>query len=384
MIIIAVLASLFINSIVETLLFTIYSYFLNLNFDFIMNYYLHFSLIKITIILFIILYFKKINFNIKKFFYKQDIYTDLNNEENKKINAIFIFLTILVLIQNIYILFNGYLYMIYCCYNNKNNDSVYVLIFSIFFILATIQVSKKLYETINVQKNNFKKRIKEKIKVNFELELRRHFHDINHHLGTIAAMMELNKIKEAKDYLNEITGEIDFLQESIKSGNDYLNSLLFYKKNKCTKNNIYLDIKIIKKINSNIPDWELNRLVGNLIENAIEALLEKNLKNKKIELIIDQDNNNNIISVKTIGVYISQKINDKIFRKGYSEKGNDRGLGLDICKCIANKYKGSIILKVDKKGSIFIVKLPIKKNNHINLINYPITITNTSTLLNIF
>jgi len=101
----------------------------------------------------------------------------------------------------------------------------------------------------------------------------------------------------------------------------------------------------------------LNRIVGNLVKNAIQAIPED--KNGIVEIIAFEDNDKLIIRVKDNGKGISEDEGDKIFMPYFSTKITGIGLGLPIVKSMVETTKGRIHFEsIKDEGTTFIIELP--------------------------
>ena len=106
------------------------------------------------------------------------------------------------------------------------------------------------------------------------------------------------------------------------------------------------DIKIETKFdcslrNVHIPDTLLIEILGNLLDNAIDEVLERK-RNEKIYLHIIQKNGNKYIQVANEHEHIPFEEYKRFFEYGYSTKGSDRGCGLAYLRKIARKYNAGI------------------------------------------
>jgi two-component system sensor histidine kinase PhcS len=112
------------------------------------------------------------------------------------------------------------------------------------------------------------------------------------------------------------------------------------------------------EIHQNIPPeqalWaDRNKLIHvlvNLLQNAIDALLEKKFANgTKPEIWIEgrEENERSLIIVRDNGPGINAKIEDKIFDPFFTTKevGKGMGLGLSICYRIVQGYGGKISVR---------------------------------------
>ena len=125
---------------------------------------------------------------------------------------------------------------------------------------------------------------------------------------------------------------------------------------------IYLNIKMLANENTTI-NGDVNSLVqviNNMISNAIQAYNGKSEQN--IDLIVENDNNNLIISVQDYGCGIPEKIKDKLFREMITTKGkNGTGLGLYMSySTIKAHFNGDIRVESEEgKGTKFSIILPL-------------------------
>jgi two-component system nitrogen regulation sensor histidine kinase NtrY len=103
---------------------------------------------------------------------------------------------------------------------------------------------------------------------------------------------------------------------------------------------------------------QMNRLFTNLIQNAIEACDEK--KNCSVELNELQVDGVVQISIKDNGAGIPVEMQSKIFVPNFTTKSSGTGLGLAMCKGIAEQAGGRIWFETEKgEGSTFYVELPV-------------------------
>ncbi|MDE1724903.1 MAG: HAMP domain-containing histidine kinase [Thaumarchaeota archaeon] len=105
----------------------------------------------------------------------------------------------------------------------------------------------------------------------------------------------------------------------------------------------------------------IKQVLTNLIKNSLKAT---NPKTGKIEVILEDKENEVVISVKDNGRGIPVEARDNIFKKFYQvdttstrEKGGS-GLGLSICKGIVEAHGGSIWMKNNLPGTTFSFTLP--------------------------
>jgi len=100
--------------------------------------------------------------------------------------------------------------------------------------------------------------------------------------------------------------------------------------------------------------------LGNLIENATEAVLESESQYKRVDVLITHDARELVIEVTDTGNGIPEEIIAQVFEKSFSTKpGGKRGYGLFLVKSVVDTYKGHIDLEsTEGKGSRFRLVFP--------------------------
>lgn len=194
-------------------------------------------------------------------------------------------------------------------------------------------------------------------------------HDHNKHLQTLQAMVHLNEIDDAKEYIDGIAEKYRSADIVKITGNPALTALLNSKNKVAEIKQIKFDFCIKCNINEIIlPPWDLCSIIGNLLDNAFEAVLEKENHRKEnkrnVGLEIKFENNNYVIYVINNGPKIPKSIQKSIFQPGNTTKGSEgRGYGLFIVKKLVDEYNGEIQVLSEEK-TVFIVSLPKERIRH--------------------
>lgn len=102
---------------------------------------------------------------------------------------------------------------------------------------------------------------------------------------------------------------------------------------------------------------DLITIVGNLIDNAFDAVAE--MPDKQVWLEFVQEDGQMVFSVRDSGPGMEMSLIGKIFERGFSTKGTNRGIGLHLALQCAQRLGGELKVSSEiDKGTTFRVVLP--------------------------
>lgn len=217
----------------------------------------------------------------------------------------------------------------------------------------------KSIKNLSLQNSMKTKSIEEISELNNVLRAQRH--DFLNHLQVVYSLIELNEYKEASDYIETLYKDIKKVNKSLKTTNAAINALLQAKLVDCENKDILVDLQVETRLDKlPVPGWEMCRILGNLIDNAMDAV--KELREKGfVNIEIKETDSTYIFCVKNNGKQIHKDMKNKIFEPGYTTKGNrGQGMGLAITKEIVQRYKGRIVVDSNQSMTTFKAIIPIK------------------------
>ena len=125
-------------------------------------------------------------------------------------------------------------------------------------------------------------------------------------------------------------------------------------------------IAVRTTLNKTIPEVladrvQLQQVMVNLIENAIEAMSFVADGSRVLHLKTELDGARNIlITVEDSGPGIDPNIIERIFGRFFTTKAEGMGMGLAICRAIIEAHNGRLWAEAgDDQGSIFRISLPV-------------------------
>lgn len=102
-------------------------------------------------------------------------------------------------------------------------------------------------------------------------EMRGYKHDFHHHLQTILGQLEAGQTARAISYIRDLDYQLMHVDTLLKTGNVSLDAILSAKIGQAKAENIAVTVKACVPDSLTLTDVELSILVGNLLDNAIEA-----------------------------------------------------------------------------------------------------------------
>lgn len=163
-------------------------------------------------------------------------------------------------------------------------------------------------------------------------------HDLKNHMLALQVLVERKELEEANRYIDSMKNFMANPQEYVKTGNDTVDSLLNYKLRKANEvlHVVETNIRIPERLN--LRSFDLNVLLGNLLDNAIDASVQTEDKKLKIAMKIDK-------GILFLNIRNSCRRIDG-GRKNFLEttKGDhvNHGIGLLNVRRIVEKYHGEI------------------------------------------
>jgi hypothetical protein len=217
---------------------------------------------------------------------------------------------------------------------------VIVLFFNIMMYIFYMSMLERFsYERENLelkqQMNIYEQQIRSDIDNNRKIRTIRH--DMKHHIREINDLLTKNKIEQAKDYLYQINDEIINAQNIYNTGNDAFDGILNFYAEKYMNKSLKLEVSVAIPENLEINLYDVNIILGNLLDNALENAVNNSI------VSLDIKYNAGVLHISMSNLYIGsvKKLDGRIV----SKKGENHGYGLDNVKRIVDKYDGSMVIE---------------------------------------
>ncbi len=177
-------------------------------------------------------------------------------------------------------------------------------------------------------------------------------HDLKHHLNELQLISKQYNANEIQQYIDEMKGYINNPDELVDSGNVEIDSVLNYMLQRAKEK--LKDVKVRVTIPENIKHYfEINILIGNLLENAIEASVQTEEKYMGVAI----EHKKGVLHIKVENSFLQGKLKrkaDYLFATTKEIK-EQHGIGLQSVKRIVESSNGS--MDVDIENNIFKVAI---------------------------
>ncbi|PJN88068.1 ATP-binding protein [Bacillus sp. mrc49] len=196
--------------------------------------------------------------------------------------------------------------------------------------------------------------------------LRAQTHEYSNRLYTLLGLIQLESYKEAIDFISkevDVTqGFIHFLMKEVPD--PIIAGFILGKASLASELKIDFTFdreSSFKDIPSDINRDLLVTIIGNLINNAFEAVRENGREEKKASLFVTDLGKELIIEVEDNGKGMDAKVADRVFQNGFTTKSHqtNAGIGLSLVQEAIDGLGGSITFSSEKgKFTIFTVAIP--------------------------
>lgn len=238
----------------------------------------------------------------------------------------------------------------------------YIMLFST-YLYTNLMWGKKTEELEKVEDDYNNLKLYTEIVENLMDDLRVFKHDYNNTLSTINGYLENNEVDKVQNLVSSLlktrnhslyTG-ITPISKIADSG---LKGLLTTKVYAMVERNIHVELDIVDEIREVPIDMlDLCRMLGVFLDNALEAALHSERKYIGISFI-HYEKNLNVIVANSLSADPLPPIS-KLQQKGFSTKGEDRGLGLYSVHTLLEKYPETATLNTLVNKDLFIQDLSL-------------------------
>ena len=182
-------------------------------------------------------------------------------------------------------------------------------------------------------------------------------HDYNFHVQTIASLIRQGKVEECLHYVNALEEDASIMNAVLPVRDPAISAMIHSFRLQAVRQGIEIHVHILydlSQIATNV--YETNKIISNLLQNAIDEVATHEDKSYGIELSILKRGEYCVIRVAN---KVMNAPAGDIYRQGYTTKAGHEGVGLSSLRTLATRYHGTIYTQLDGDVIQFVVRIPI-------------------------
>lgn len=181
-------------------------------------------------------------------------------------------------------------------------------------------------------------------------ETRRMRHDLRHHIHMVNYYLEEKNYDKLQEYVNAYRESIPDMERIRFCDNRIVNNIIFYFASQAMEQKIDFQAQLVVAEQLSVTDHEIAVLLGNLLENALDACMEQKETERRIIVKGKGD-------ARSLIFTIDNTCENEIKRNKKGEllttKPQGNGIGVNSAKKIVDRYNG--FFSADKRGEMFCV-----------------------------
>jgi sensor histidine kinase regulating citrate/malate metabolism len=197
--------------------------------------------------------------------------------------------------------------------------------------------------------------------------LRAQAHEFANQLHTISGLIQLGEYDEVVGYVDAVSehrAQLD-LTVSRRIRDTAVTALVMAKAAQATERRVELRVSDDTSLGRVGPrdSADVAAVVGNLVDNAIDAAASSDGPDKWVELTIRQDASSLEVSVVDSGPGIAPEVVTEVFTHGYTTKAaraGERGIGLALTRLICQRRGGEVEVENTPTGAKFVARLTVE------------------------
>lgn len=176
------------------------------------------------------------------------------------------------------------------------------------------------------------------------------FHDLHNHIGILRQMLTTKQYEAAVAYLDELQAPVKEMTDQKWTGDGAIDYLINSKAVKANENHIALQIHVEFPNHTNLKGADLCAIIGNLLDNALEAARQvpdeqKRFVNFTIRRI------NQMLMIKVENSFAANLVEKDGQLQTTKKDGGLHGWGIKSANTAAEKYDGCV--RTSTEGNVF-------------------------------
>lgn len=167
------------------------------------------------------------------------------------------------------------------------------------------------------------------------------FHDFHNHIGVLRQLLSHEKYREAEQYLDELQAPVREMTDTVWTGDETLDYLINSKAAAASYDKIDFQIQVEFPRHTNIQSADLCAILGNLLDNALEAARQVPGEQQRI-ISLTVRRIHQMLVIKVENSCAAAPVQENGSLKTTKADGGLHGWGLKSAQAAAGKYDGMV------------------------------------------
>lgn len=230
---------------------------------------------------------------------------------------------------------------------------LFINVGSLLIYYMVIRLSNELSKNLELEKKHHYMDIE---KLEYQIleerieDARRARHDVRHHMVVMGEYLDAGDYEHLKDYMNHYRKASGSEQPIVFCPHHAVNGLILYYAHQAQEHEIDFQVQLSIPDKLNVPDIDISVLLGNLLENALDACKEQTQRKRQMVIRGKADKHSLFF---TIDNTCENKVRKNTKGQFLTTKKGGSGIGIESVKHIVERYHG--VFTAEKKGEMFCV-----------------------------
>ena len=169
------------------------------------------------------------------------------------------------------------------------------------------------------------------------------YHDLHHHIEAIYQRLVQGETAEALEYCEALRGPVREISQTVWTGDTAVDYLISSKLAQAEERQIQTEVNVEFPRRTNLRSVDLTAILGNLLDNALEALETAPENRRFLRLTIRRIQE--MLVIKMENGYGKEPVQEKGAIQTSKEKKALHGWGLSSVRSAAERYEGTLVTR---------------------------------------
>lgn len=226
-----------------------------------------------------------------------------------------------------------------------------------YFLLMILFIHYRMAQSSSLVEKQFRREMQLFMNV-----IRSQRHDYNFHVQAITGLVRSQRWDECMQYVDALEKSTTEMNAVLLVKEPAISAMIHHFQKQAMQDGIRLQVEIEDDLSKIATDvYETNKIIGNLLQNALDETRTHKDKSYGIRLLILKRNEYCVICVSNaLGDTLSADRIGQIYQPGFTMKEGHEGVGLSSVRMLVESYQGMLNAQIEDGIITFSVRVPIR------------------------